>query len=423
MIRCKSFAALLALGVALFPARLFCEEPAPLPAGPVLPRAKLVSEGGDLRVFLLTMGPGEHPFFKFGHNAIWIRDAHGDVVYNFGTFGFDSPWLIVDFLRGRLMYWLSTQSLRATIADYGGDRRGLVAQELNLTTAQKRELAAALRINAREENKHYKYDYYLDNCSTRVRDAIDRTMGGRLRAAASGQGTYTFRQHTLRHVADHLPVYLGLHVIMGGAIDRPVTQWEEMFLPEKLKEGVRAATVIGDAGEEPLVAREVTLLLHGLASARTAPPHWFWRFVAAGLGLGLLGALALIFARRGLWRRRLLCVVLGLYGTICGTLGTIFAGMWAFTDHEVAHRNENLLQLGPWAWLLLYAAQVLWRDEALGLKWARRAAFCCLTGSVLGLLLALLPGFIQQNGEIIALMLPLYAGLFLGIELTRRRRA
>ena len=61
----------------------------------------------------MTMGPGDHPFFRFGHDAIWIRDraARTDRVYNFGTFRFDSPRLILDFLGGRLTYWLSVSPL------------------------------------------------------------------------------------------------------------------------------------------------------------------------------------------------------------------------------------------------------------------------------------------------------------------------
>src|SRR5690606_25301071 len=68
-------------------------------------------------VSLLTMGPGDQAFFKFGHNAIRVRypGNQGDYVYNFGTFAFDSPTLILDFLTGKFRYWLSVQTFQSTL--------------------------------------------------------------------------------------------------------------------------------------------------------------------------------------------------------------------------------------------------------------------------------------------------------------------
>jgi hypothetical protein len=98
-----------------------------------------------LTVELLTMDPGEHPFFKFGHNAIRIRDARKgtDVVYNYGTFSFDSPTLPRDFFKGRLRYWLSRESMTTTLAHYAGENHDLVAQCLSLLPAQKTRAQAS----------------------------------------------------------------------------------------------------------------------------------------------------------------------------------------------------------------------------------------------------------------------------------------
>src|SRR5712691_5278121 len=82
----------------------------PARAAPPLPE--------ELRVFVMTMGPGDHPFFKFGHNAIVVQPAdRPPVVYNWGTFDFESPTLIADFLRGRLTYLLSTDSVQGTLTE------------------------------------------------------------------------------------------------------------------------------------------------------------------------------------------------------------------------------------------------------------------------------------------------------------------
>src|SRR5437868_4817140 len=80
---------------------------APAPAAPAPPPAV---PGDELSVFVLTMGPGDHPFFKFGHNAIWIQDrlARRDLVYNFGTVRFGSfEAMVPEVVRGRLTHWLS----------------------------------------------------------------------------------------------------------------------------------------------------------------------------------------------------------------------------------------------------------------------------------------------------------------------------
>src|SRR5262245_51071826 len=112
--------------------------PAPAPA-PVPPEA-----GDPLTVFVMTMGPGSHPFFMFGHNAIWIRDraAKTDRVYNFGTFTFDSPRMILDFLGGRLTYWLSVSSLTRVVAEYRRENRSIAVQELALSPDVEKALQA-----------------------------------------------------------------------------------------------------------------------------------------------------------------------------------------------------------------------------------------------------------------------------------------
>src|SRR6188768_1184036 len=128
-----------------------------LSASPALSAAE---PGAELRISLLTMGPGQHPFTKFGHSAIWVHDAatQHDEVYNYGTFAFNSPTLLLDSVEGKLPYWLSVQSMSSTLRVYRGQGRSLVASELELTAAERASLHAALRENARPEHRYYRYD-------------------------------------------------------------------------------------------------------------------------------------------------------------------------------------------------------------------------------------------------------------------------
>src|SRR5664279_424696 len=108
--------------------------------------------GDELTVYAITFGPGEHPFLKFGHNAILIqpKDEPG-WVFNFGTFDFADPDLIPKFLRGRFKYWLSVGGAEATMEAYAAENRSIVSQELDLAAPQKWALWLALRENARPE--------------------------------------------------------------------------------------------------------------------------------------------------------------------------------------------------------------------------------------------------------------------------------
>src|SRR2546421_826476 len=209
------------------------------------------------RVFVITMGPGDHPFFRFGHNAIAIQPAVAPgVVYNWGTFDFESPTLIRDFLRGRLTYWLSTGSIAANVYPYEATDRTVEVQELDLTPAQKTGLARLLEENARPGRNTYRYDYFWDNCSTRVRDAIDAAVGGQLKAATQGPATMSFRHQALRLTAGLLWEYLGLHFGLGRPTDVVGTRWQEAFIPAMLHEELRGVRLHDDGGDRPLVKGE-----------------------------------------------------------------------------------------------------------------------------------------------------------------------
>jgi hypothetical protein len=375
--------------------------PTPPPAEPPDP----------LRVYVMTMGPGDHPFFRFGHNAIGIHDEteHTDRVYNFGTFKFDSPRLIFDFLGGRLNYWLSVSSLPRVISEYQRENRAITAQELNLTPDEKRELQAALVVNARPENRLYKYDYFLDNCSTRVRDAVDRVVKGQLHAAASQPGRMTLRQHALRMTAQPLWLYLALDIVLGPKVDRPIDQWAEMFLPEELARGLGAARV--PPANAPLVSAQADLLRADRPPPLAAPPAFGRRFFGVGLAVGFLFAGLGRAGRRSRAARVTVGILTALWGLAVGFIGCFLVYVWLFTDHVVAHRNQNILICAPWAIALL----VLGIGVAMGRPGATRKAFA-LAAAALGAALvaiALKAGIVahQENGALIAFFFPAWAGV------------
>src|SRR5690606_19749011 len=147
-----------------------------------------IDRASRLRIDLITMGPGDAVWERFGHNALRVYDplTGDDVTYNYGMFDFAAEDFFPRFFRGDMLYWMEGFDTRNVVYSYIASNRSVYSQELNLTPEQKARLVTFLEWNAREENRYYAYHYYRDNCSTRVRDAIDYALGGQLREALAG---------------------------------------------------------------------------------------------------------------------------------------------------------------------------------------------------------------------------------------------
>lgn len=370
------------------------------------------SAGPAPRIFVLTMGPGDPVFSRFGHNAILVRDARHPtgLVYNFGTFSFSSPTLITDFLQGKLRYWLSVDRFESTLASYRAQNRSLRIQELALPDANARELARALQINARPENRHYRYDYYLDNCSTRVRDALDRALGGQLHAQGRAKARLTYREHTLRLVADDPLLSLGLDLGLAGFADAVVTRYDEAFLPEELSRLLRNVTIATPDGPKPLVVRERMAFQAERVIPGEEPPSRALLHAAFGV---LLGGIAFGLGRansRG--ARILLGLYLALVGLVFGGVGALLAFFWTATDHVVAHQNLNLLFCPPFALVLVPFAVFAASPTARGARLLEHTLLLCALSAMVGLFS--LPLATQDSTRIACLTLPLFVLSYLG---------
>ncbi|RYZ05817.1 MAG: DUF4105 domain-containing protein [Myxococcales bacterium] len=390
--RVSSWGALVAIGVAL------CLAP-----------RRALAQGAPDRVAVLTMGPGDHPFTRFGHNAILLEWDNGEnAVYNFGTFEFDGLQGVEDFMAGRFRYWLSVGSLSGTLRSYAAARRALSAQELSLSAAERGRLFAALADNARPEQRYYAYDYYQDNCSTRVRDALNVVLGGALKQQVQGAGRLTYRQHTLRLVGQAPLLYFGLDSALGRPTDRPLSRWDELFLPQELHDELARANRPGSG--QPLVRAERVLLTAERPPLPVLPP-------ARTLPYGLLGAcvgLSLAALGVGAARSRTARVALGaltaLLGLLLGLLGAALL-VFACSKHWAAHDNTSLLACPPWSLGLIWSGGRLARGRR---SWP---AIGLLLGASLLTSAALLAFAIPSPHEPLRqamLFVPLWAGWLYG---------
>jgi uncharacterized membrane protein len=369
--------------------------------------------GDNLRVYLITFGPGDAVWERFGHNAIAVHDElpGNSVAYNWGMFSFDQPGFVPRLMKGRMLYWTQGFETNWFMNLYVTDNRSIWVQELNLTPAQRVAMRDFVEWNARDENKFYLYDYYRDNCSTRVRDAIDRVTGGALQRSLTARTTEsTYRSHTQALTYTDPLTYAGLMLAMGPRIDVPLNEWEEGFIPMQLREAVRHVSVpTADGAEQPLVRSEQTVFEAKRAPLADTAPRMVVPFTVAGI---LFATLLWLLSRSASHRLALaLAVALALFSSVVGLFGTLITLLWAFTDHVVTYRNENVLQANP----LSLGLAVLAPAAVLGKAWARRWAVWLslfVAGcSALGFFIQALPQLDQVNGEIIGLLLPVHGAV------------
>jgi len=384
-----------------------------------------VRAASHLHVYLMTIGQGEEIWEKFGHNAIRIRDDSTDYDYafNYGIFDFDQPGFVARLVHGDMLYAMGVYDATAMADAYARTNRTIVEQELNLTAGQKYELRKFLEWNMRPENKDYLYDYYRDNCSTRVRDALNRVMGGDLRRQLEGIETgTTYRWHTSRLTADEVLAYTGLQLGLGEPVDRPINGWEESFLPVRLMEHVKTVTVPrGDGVTQPLVLSQRTVFDADRPPERITPPRRTPAYVATGVATGfVLLMLGMAGTRRRAARIGFFLLSAG-WSLVAGAFGLVILLLWTSTSHVTSYHNENLLQVGPLS-LLLFVTLILVMTGRSPVP-ARVLAGAIAGLAVLGCLLQVLPAFYQVNGPIIGLAMPVHLGLAAGLFALSGRRS
>jgi|KBSSwiStaDraftv2_1062776.scaffolds.fasta_scaffold43850_5 hypothetical protein len=370
--------------------------------------------GDDLDVALITFGPGEEVWERFGHNAILVRDgsAGTERLYNYGMFDFAQENFYLNFARGRMLYRISVSDPAEDYPIYRTEGRWIVEQDLHLAPAQRANLRDFLDWNARPENAQYSYEYFRANCSTRVRDALNDAVGGAIRdqLIAPSRG-FTYRMDTLRLMRPELALMLGMDAGLGPFADQRLSFWDESFVPMEFMRHMRDIRV-HDAGGQlvPLVARETQLAAARVPEPLDFPPQWFWRAFAAGVMAALI-LLGLSRLRARAWARAAFAMLAGPIALACGLGGIVLVVLWTLTDHVSAWRNENLLLLNPLCLLLLPAWFGTLRRNWQPSRFAQRVAVTIATLAGLAFFVKVFPAFVQDNRMWIALLLPVHAAL------------
>ncbi len=361
------------------------------------------------RIGVATMAPGTVFFERFGHDAIVVVDpATGAATsYNFGFFDPDEPDFIANFVYGRMRYRLQALPFADDLAYYRDVGRGVSIQWLNLRNEEAIRLANALAENARPENARYGYEYFTDNCATRVRDAIDEALDGLLKRQTEGRSHgSTYRGESVRLASPAPWMWLGFDIGLGPAADRPLSVWQESFVPMRLADALRE---VNGSNGQPLVLAEERILPHRIAPEPAEAPRPWWPWSLAGLAIAIATLLA---ARRA---PRAVAAAALPFWSLCVVLGGLMLFLWIFTAHRFAWANHNLLLFNPLCLLLLPGGWRILRGRAAG-PWFGRWLVVVAAGTLAALFLLWLPVIPQRNAPWIALLLPIHVGLWLGLR-------
>ena len=370
--------------------------------------------GSSLSVYLLTVEPGDLIWELFGHNALLVRDADTgyEAAFNYGIFDPSAAGFYTQFMKGLMMYRVEAQSPPGLLAAYRDRKRRVWAQELDLEPARKARLLQILQTDVLPENHIYRYDYYRNNCSTKLRDALDTVLDGQLRAATVGAPTSsTWRLDTRRLTSTDAIGYLAINLALGPKGDEPTDRWDEMWIPMKLRDTAGALFVTrADGTRTPLVRSEELWVDSTREYEPVTAPSFDLLFLLSGLVAGLvlsfLGYRAAAGSRAG---RLGLGLLASIWGLFCFVAGAAFIGVH-WTDHVFIYWNHNVLLFSPLG-LGVAAGVVRMLRKGRTSIWGRRFVLGALALAVVALALNLIPATSTGNRQFILFALPVHFSL------------
>jgi hypothetical protein len=295
-------------------------------------------------ISVITCGPWQGELYSaFGHSAFRVHDPVNkiDEAYNYGVFDFNQPNFYLNFARGYLYYKLGVYNYKDFEDYYIYNNRYVHEQILNLTPSQKQKLYDSLQWNAQPEHQHYRYDYFYNNCATKIRDVVKQVFGD----SVTFDGSYVKTDYTIRELTDLYLTYqpwgdLGIDIGLGLPIDKKAAPHEYMFLPDYVESGFAHATINQHGTAVPLVREQIS-------KYESRPEHFsnglfqpLYIFIALFL-------FSMVISYRDYKRKKLSNIVDITFFTVLGVIGVSLFLLWIATDHHASAKNFNLLWALP----------------------------------------------------------------------------
>jgi hypothetical protein len=316
-----------------------------------LPGSTQITTDESIRISILTCAPGDQLYSIYGHNAIRIIDSNKgtDLVYNYGTFDFNTPGFAIKFMRGKLPYVLSIADYYDFLDEYKYYKRSVTEQVLYLDPVQQQKIMQYLAVNMLPENRAYKYDFFMDNCATRIRDIINKNVSNFVWDESKASGK-TFRQ-IIKEYQKVMPwTNFGIDLIIGAPADRKTTLREEAFIPDYLSSAIQYARY-KDPRQTGLLFRKIDIL--------TFPPKpavnnfllspWLIFIILLLIEINIY--FRYLKGSVGKWIQRydVLWLVIITFSS------ALMLFMWFGTDHIPTKYNWNILWANPlipvWWWM------------------------------------------------------------------------
>jgi len=303
--------------------------------------AQMLSENAVIS--LLTINPGEELYTAFGHSAIRVKDYDKgiDRVYNYGTVDFNVPNYYVKFVRGYLNYRLDDENMQDFMLRNQYENRSVYEQVLDLTAEEKDKVFSFLEYNRLPENKYYLYDFFFDNCATRIRDVFQNELKGNIRFDESKYEGKTFREMLKPNLERSPWGRFGINLVLGAIADRKSTLNESMFLPDYMKVAFDNS-IINKENQNKSIIKSANVLFEQAPEDKsilifTRPGFIFWSVLIVVLLFTFLE-----FQRKV--RYKLIDFLVFLF---IGTIGMILFLMWFATSHTAVVKNWNLIWAIP----------------------------------------------------------------------------
>ena len=327
-------------------------------------------------ISVITVDPGHNLYDTFGHSAFRVKDnvLNMDLAYNYGIFNFDAPNFYGKFAQGKLLYDLAAYPFSYFYKSYKEENRGIREQILNLSLSEKQAFFNFLQNNAKPENKSYYYDFFYDNCATKLKDVAENVLKEKVKFSTS---FIEGKDETLRSLIHkytkkkHPWGTFGIDVALGSVIDKKAKPKDYLFLPDNVFTTYATSTING----KPLV-KETSVLFEAENKADN-----FQLFTPATL-FSLLALFVFWITYRDYKKHKRSKWLDFFLFLLTGLIGTVVLLLWLATDHSATKNNYNAL----WAFMPnLFVAFVLLKNKLP--NWIKKYVLLLLVLLVLTILL------------------------------------
>ena len=297
----------------------------------------------NVSISVITCSPGDEVYSLFGHTGLRYRNSDDgtDIVFSYGYFNFNAPNFVWRFILGETDYMVGAVPYNHFIREYEERGSAVVEQVLDLTSGQEAALYSALVYNCREENRIYRYNYFYNNCTTRVRDQV-YSVAGDVAYVGAGVPAITFREALAGMTSSHPWYAFGIDLLLGADVDEPASRSALQFIPGFFMNDLDMAHVSGT----PLV-KEKKILLHEQPRVHKGSNATPFNVSLLFLLFTMIVILCEIRHKRTYWGFDLVIMMLQ------GLAGLLLLFMALFSSHPAVGSNWLMLLLNPLALFIM----------------------------------------------------------------------